>query len=61
MDWKEKILTGMKLIHDGCKEVEEWANCNDCPFSEICMPSDSASTWNFDIPSNWTDSMLKGE
>ncbi len=56
MDWKEKILIGMKLIHEGCKEVDEWAGCMNCPFTHFC-PTEYAD----DAPSNWTDEDLKGE
>lgn len=37
MDWKEKILTGMKLIHEGCKEAGDSASCCEkCPFEPYC-------------------------
>ena len=56
MDWKEKILEGMKLIHEGCKEVEDWPTCQYCPFTHFCP-----TEYGDDSPSNWTDSDLKGE
>ena len=34
MNWKEKILEGMKLIREGCKENISWLNCSECPFDE---------------------------
>ena len=37
MDWKEKILTGMKLINEGCKEAENsFSSCVKCPFEPYC-------------------------
>ena len=36
MDWKEKVLVGMKLIKEGCHESTDWTNCKDCPFDEFC-------------------------
>ena len=54
MDWKEKILTGMKLIHEGCKEVEDCLQV--CPFYYYCCVN-----YGGDAPGFWTDSDLKGE
>lgn len=36
MDWKEKILEGMKLIKEGCKENTSWTQCCHCPFNDWC-------------------------
>lgn len=39
MSWKEKILVGMKLINEGCKEVadENYSSCCEkCPFEPYC-------------------------
>lgn len=36
MDWKEKILEGMKLIREGCKGNASWVNCCECPYDEYC-------------------------
>ena len=39
MNWKEKILIGMKLINEGCTEVADENNsscCEKCPFEPYC-------------------------
>lgn len=36
MDWKEKIIVGMKLIAESCASNDSWAACKYCPFIEIC-------------------------
>lgn len=56
MDWKEKILIGMKLIREGCKEVGDWPTCQYCPFTHYCC-----ANFGEDAPSVWTDQELKGE
>lgn len=35
MDWKDKMRSGMKLIHDACVD-EQSMSCDDCPFDKIC-------------------------
>lgn len=44
--WNEKVLEGMRLIQEGCRENEEWNGCATCPFDEYCtvlMEEDSIS------------------
>ena len=36
MDWKEKMLIGMKQIQEACQENKEWCKCKECPFDEYC-------------------------
>lgn len=37
MDWKEKIIEGMKLIRKGCFENDDYSNCfENCPLAELC-------------------------
>ena len=36
MNWEKMIRMGMDLIAEGCKQNEEWTNCKNCPFTEIC-------------------------
>lgn len=37
MDWKEKIIEGMKLIRKGCLENDNDSNCYaECPLAELC-------------------------
>ena len=36
MNWKEKILEGMKLIKQGCFENKNWNDCKFCPFDKYC-------------------------
>lgn len=37
-DWKKKILEGMKLIREGCKENTDisWLSCYECPYDKYC-------------------------
>ena len=37
-DWKKKVLEGMKLIREGCKENTDtsWLSCYECPYDEYC-------------------------
>lgn len=58
MNWKQKIIAGMELIKQGCKENGEWADCYHCPFAEICHALDlqaikSDLDFNFYEPTNW--------
>ena len=48
MNWKEKILEGMHLIIEGCKENTEWRNCHECPFTVLCdsIYADSESPYS---------------
>ena len=37
MNWKDKIIAGMELISQGCKENHRWNNCiPNCPFTAYC-------------------------
>lgn len=36
MDYREKMLEAMKMLHEACKANENWADCRDCPFDEYC-------------------------
>ena len=59
MNWREKILTGMRLIHEGCKENPDWINCNMCPMNEVCNSlEEDKDVEDWLLPCDWTDSML---
>ena len=36
MTWKDKVIAGMELIYQGCKENPDWRLCQSCPFDEYC-------------------------
>ena len=48
MDWKEKIIEGMKLIRKGCAEQDEYFRCGECPFAKYCVDSP-----DLDYPEDW--------
>ena len=48
-DWKKKVLEGMKLIREGCKENNSWVSCCECPFDEYCTAMMS-TTSNYESP-----------
>ena len=35
MDWKEKMLEGMRLLQEGCDENPS-GECVNCPFDKYC-------------------------
>ena len=35
-EWQVKMLDGMRLIQEACRENDEWHECNNCPFDEYC-------------------------
>ena len=53
MDWKEKIMSGMKIIIEGCDEEGLWFGCKNCPFGSICdiLLRDEESCYS--TPNNW--------
>ena len=36
MDWQKKMLDGMRLLREACRENKEWDKCQKCPFDEYC-------------------------
>jgi uncharacterized protein (UPF0179 family) len=36
MDWKERMLVGMKLISEACASNDSWKACKECPFDMLC-------------------------
>ena len=52
MSWDDKILEGMQLIREGCRENKEWSNCSKCPFDECCDKIMKGGN-DYDAPSEW--------
>jgi len=52
MDWKTKILEGMKLIKQGCSENEMWTDCHKCPFTKYCDLCIDEEMW-VGVPEDW--------
>lgn len=55
MNWREKIIIGMKLIREGCEEAEDYSYCQNCPF-KLCHNNPMQ---NREVPDSWTDSDLQ--
>ena len=36
MDWKQKMIEGMRLIREACNTNDEWNQCERCPFDKYC-------------------------
>ena len=36
MNWKEKMLEGMRLLQEGCVDNPSWGECVNCPFDKYC-------------------------
>lgn len=58
-NWTDKILAGMNLIKEGCKENSSWTDCEKCPFETFCSIIEQARreqmiyAFNVDLPSDW--------
>lgn len=59
MDWKQKMLEGMRLVREACEANGEWNKCDHCPFDKYCtalMEADlidpfGGVTWELDSDS----------
>lgn len=37
MDWTEKMIEAMQMLHEACKANEYWTECGErCPFDVYC-------------------------
>ena len=36
MDWKQKMVEGMRLMREACNANGEWDKCKECPFDKYC-------------------------
>lgn len=37
MDWTEKMIEAMRMLHEACKANEDWTECSErCPFDAYC-------------------------
>ena len=52
MDWKEFIITGMKLIKSGCDMADD---CTDCPIGQYCHPDRVSCTDFLDYIENFME------
>ena len=34
--WQKKMLEGMRLMQEACKENGQWNQCCECPFDAYC-------------------------
>lgn len=50
-EWKDKVLQGMMLIKEGCKENATGVECYKCPFNDICTTLECKSF--ITLPSDW--------
>lgn len=48
-----KIISGMRLIAEGCKENESWSDCKACPFEEYCGYIQDGNENRFLAPLTW--------
>lgn len=56
-----QIMSGMKLIHDGCKMRGACVSGTRCPFRDFCSTAVNAD-WDLNAPLHWTDEYIfKGE
>ena len=53
----ETIQEGMKLIHEGCKVIDDWEDCWTCPFVKYCQPETHIPPY-WHTPAEWTDTEL---
>ena len=42
MSFVKAMKEAMKMIYAACKQNDEWANCQYCPFKDYC---DVIETW----------------
>ena len=52
MDWKEFIVTGMKLIKSGCDMADD---CTNCPIGRYCHPDHVSCTDFLDYIENFME------
>lgn len=53
--WQTKIKYGMELIMAGCTENEEWRQCSQCPFNDLCTSIYKDDAHNFSTPDSWRE------
>ena len=34
--WQKKMLEGMRIMQEACKDNEHWNQCCECPFDKFC-------------------------
>lgn len=35
-NWIEEMKTAMRAIKTACEHNEDWTECRNCPFAEVC-------------------------